>query len=76
MSPSLSLLVLPYKLSFFPSSFGEYGGQYENNTMQQVNCKLMKMGLRGIFILLTSGDNGRRKRERKSKGEREGGRRN
>ena len=40
------------------SSFGEYGGQYDNSTVQRLNCEFMKMGLRGISILLASGDNG------------------
>merc|ERR1712137_1168224 len=39
-------------------SWGEYGGQYDNNTVQQVNSEFMKMSSRGISVLLASGDNG------------------
>jgi len=39
-------------------SYGEYGGSYDNNTVQRLNQQFMKMGLRGISILLASGDNG------------------
>ena len=39
-------------------SYGEYGGSYDNTTVQRLNQQFMKMGIRGISILLASGDNG------------------
>lgn len=39
-------------------SYGEYGGQYNNNTVQRVSNEFMKMGVRGISIFVASGDNG------------------
>ena len=39
-------------------SYGEYGGQYNNATDQRINTEFQKMGVRGISILLASGDNG------------------
>jgi len=39
-------------------SWGEYGGQYDNTTVQRINTEFMKMGARGISISLASGDNG------------------
>jgi len=39
-------------------SYGEYGGQYNNVTDQRINVEFQKMGVRGISILLASGDNG------------------
>jgi tripeptidyl-peptidase-1 len=39
-------------------SYGQYGGNYDNSTVQRLNEDFMKMGTRGISILLASGDNG------------------
>jgi len=39
-------------------SYGEYGGSYDNETDHRFSYELMKMGLRGISVLLASGDNG------------------
>jgi len=39
-------------------SFGEYGGDYDNSTVQRLNIEFQKMGLRGVSVLLASGDNG------------------
>ena len=39
-------------------SYGEYGGSYDNVTDQQFNLQLQKLGLKGISVLLASGDNG------------------
>lgn len=39
-------------------SWGEYGGQYDNSTVQRINNEFMKMGTRGITVSLASGDNG------------------
>ena len=39
-------------------SWGEYGGQYDNSTVQRINSEFMKMGARGITINVASGDNG------------------
>jgi len=39
-------------------SYGEYGGQYDNNTVQRFDYELQKMAARGITVLLASGDNG------------------
>ena len=39
-------------------SYGEYGGSYDNATVQRLNYELMKLGLRGITVTLASGDNG------------------
>ena len=39
-------------------SYGEYGGQYNNKTVQRVSNEFMKLGARGISIFVASGDNG------------------
>ncbi|RYG69615.1 hypothetical protein EON64_02265 [archaeon] len=39
-------------------SYGKYGGSYDNATDQQFSYELQKMGLRGVSVLLASGDNG------------------
>jgi len=39
-------------------SYGEYGGSYDNQTVQQFSYELMVLGLRGITVTLASGDNG------------------
>jgi tripeptidyl-peptidase-1 len=39
-------------------SYGEYGGQYNNDTEQKLDFELQKMGVKGISVLLASGDNG------------------
>eukprot|EP00010_Vexillifera_abyssalis_P005086 CAMPEP_0201552036 /NCGR_PEP_ID=MMETSP0173_2-20130828/12381_1 /ASSEMBLY_ACC=CAM_ASM_000268 /TAXON_ID=218659 /ORGANISM="Vexillifera sp., Strain DIVA3 564/2" /LENGTH=568 /DNA_ID=CAMNT_0047962431 /DNA_START=1 /DNA_END=1708 /DNA_ORIENTATION=+ len=39
-------------------SYGQYGGQYSNKTVQRLDVELQKMGLRGISVTLASGDNG------------------
>jgi len=39
-------------------SFGDYGGNYPNETVQRINTEFQKMGSRGISVLLASGDNG------------------
>lgn len=39
-------------------SYGEYGGSYDNVTDQQFNVQLQKLGLKGVSVLLASGDNG------------------
>eukprot|EP01094_Clydonella_sp_ATCC50884_P004031 TRINITY_DN1310_c1_g1_i2.p1 TRINITY_DN1310_c1_g1~~TRINITY_DN1310_c1_g1_i2.p1 ORF type:complete len:536 (-),score=164.14 TRINITY_DN1310_c1_g1_i2:58-1635(-) len=39
-------------------SFGDYGGNYPNSTVQRINTEFQKMGVRGITVLLASGDNG------------------
>lgn len=39
-------------------SWGEYGGAYNNNTVQRINNEFMIMGTRGITVSLASGDNG------------------
>ncbi|KAJ1401459.1 peptidase S8/S53 domain-containing protein [Ochromonadaceae sp. CCMP2298] len=39
-------------------SYGEYGGSYDNNTVQRFNYELQKMAARGITVMLASGDNG------------------
>eukprot|EP00339_Tiarina_fusa_P004913 CAMPEP_0117044796 /NCGR_PEP_ID=MMETSP0472-20121206/31026_1 /TAXON_ID=693140 ORGANISM="Tiarina fusus, Strain LIS" /NCGR_SAMPLE_ID=MMETSP0472 /ASSEMBLY_ACC=CAM_ASM_000603 /LENGTH=486 /DNA_ID=CAMNT_0004756623 /DNA_START=155 /DNA_END=1615 /DNA_ORIENTATION=- len=39
-------------------SWGEYGGSYDNKTVQRVNNEFMLMGSRGITVSLASGDNG------------------
>jgi tripeptidyl-peptidase-1 len=39
-------------------SYGAYGGSYDNVTDQQMSYELQKMGLKGISVLLASGDNG------------------
>lgn len=39
-------------------SYGEYGGSYDNTTDQQFSYELQKMGIKGISVLLASGDNG------------------
>lgn len=39
-------------------SYGQYGGQYTNATVQRLDGELQKAGLRGYTGLLASGDNG------------------
>jgi tripeptidyl-peptidase-1 len=39
-------------------SYGQYGGSYDNVTDQQFSYELQKMGIKGISVLLASGDNG------------------
>jgi tripeptidyl-peptidase I len=39
-------------------SYGEYGGSYDNSTVQRFNYELQKMAAKGITVLLASGDNG------------------
>mmetsp|Transcript_9236 Transcript_9236/g.18500 ORF Transcript_9236/g.18500 Transcript_9236/m.18500 type:complete len:397 (-) Transcript_9236:26-1216(-) len=39
-------------------SWGEYGGSYNNQTVQRINNEFMLMGTRGITVSLASGDNG------------------
>lgn len=39
-------------------SYGEYGGNYDNATVQRFSSELAKLGLRGISVTLASGDNG------------------
>jgi tripeptidyl-peptidase-1 len=39
-------------------SWGDYGGSYNNNTVQRINNEFMIMGARGITVSLASGDNG------------------
>lgn len=39
-------------------SYGEYGGAYDNATDWQMSYELQKMGIKGVSVLLASGDNG------------------
>jgi tripeptidyl-peptidase I len=39
-------------------SWGEYGGDYDNKTVQRVNNEFMLMSARGITVCVASGDNG------------------
>jgi tripeptidyl-peptidase I len=39
-------------------SFGQYGGHYNNETVQRIDAEFQKMGARGITVLVASGDNG------------------
>lgn len=39
-------------------SWGDYGGDYNNKTVQRINNEFMLMGARGITVSLASGDNG------------------
>jgi len=39
-------------------SFGEYGGNYPNSTVQLIDTEFQKMGVRGVSVLVASGDNG------------------
>ena len=39
-------------------SWGDYGGDYNNHTVQRINNEFMLMGIRGITVSLASGDNG------------------
>lgn len=39
-------------------SYGEYGGSYDNTTVQRFNYELQKMAATGITVMLASGDNG------------------
>jgi tripeptidyl-peptidase I len=39
-------------------SYGQYGGKYDNVTVQRFDAELQKFGARGISVLLASGDNG------------------
>lgn len=39
-------------------SYGQYGGQYTNSTVQRLDSELQKAGVRGYTGLLASGDNG------------------
>lgn len=39
-------------------SYGQYGGQYTNATVQRLDAELQQAGLRGYTGLLASGDNG------------------
>merc|ERR1712137_1138025 len=39
-------------------SWGDYGGDYNNKTVQRINNEFMLMGSRGITVSLASGDNG------------------
>lgn len=39
-------------------SYGEYGGEYDNSTVQRFNYELQKMAAKGITVMLASGDNG------------------
>ena len=39
-------------------SWGTEGGNYDEETVQRINTEFIKMGLRGITIVVASGDNG------------------
>ncbi|KAL6065020.1 Peptidase S53 domain-containing protein [Balamuthia mandrillaris] len=39
-------------------SYGEYGGDYPNATVQRISNEWMKLGARGVSILVASGDDG------------------